>query len=105
MERRSPRSRIDLWMEARARELARGARERCAADYGIGITGIAGPGGGSEEKPVGLVHSALADKNGTRHWRILHFGDRELVRQRSVTAALDRLRRRLLEELERRDSR
>jgi nicotinamide-nucleotide amidase len=88
-----------------ARELARGARERCAADYGIGITGIAGPGGGSEEKPVGLVHSALADENGTRHWRILHFGDRELVRQRSVTAALDRLRRRLLEELERRDSR
>jgi nicotinamide-nucleotide amidase len=89
--------------EELSRALARGARERCAADYGIGITGIAGPGGGSEEKPVGLVHSALADETGTQHWRILHFGDRELVRRRSVTAALDRLRRRLLDELERRD--
>jgi nicotinamide-nucleotide amidase len=81
-----------------SRELARGARARCGADYGIGITGIAGPGGGSVEKPVGLVHLALDDGIGSAHWRLLLLGDRHLVRWRAVTAALDRLRRKLLEE-------
>jgi nicotinamide-nucleotide amidase len=80
-----------------ARALARGVRERCEADYGIGITGIAGPSGGAPEKPVGLVHIALDDDVDNNHWRLLQFGDRQLVRRRSVTAALDHLRRRLLE--------
>lgn len=80
-----------------ARELAAGARRVCEADFGIGITGIAGPGGGTAEKPVGLVHLAVADAAGVHDWRTLQFGDRELVRARTVTAALDRLRRRLLE--------
>jgi nicotinamide-nucleotide amidase len=80
-----------------ARELARGVRKRCDADHGIAITGIAGPAGGTAEKPVGLVHIALDDEAGTNHWRLLQFGDRQLVRRRSVTAALDGLRRRLLE--------
>lgn len=84
-----------------ASELALGARERCGADYGIGITGVAGPGGGSPEKPVGLVHLALADRDGAAAWHVLHPGDRESIRRRTVTAALDRLRRRLLERTER----
>jgi nicotinamide-nucleotide amidase len=80
-----------------ADELARGARARCGADYGIGITGIAGPGGGSAQKPVGLVHLALAERSGTETWRLLQSGDRNLVRHRTVATALDRLRRRLLD--------
>jgi nicotinamide-nucleotide amidase len=84
--------------EAVARELAVEVRRRCATDFGIGITGIAGPGGGTPEKPVGLVHSALATDAMVLHWRTLHFGDRELVRRRTVTAALDRLRRVLVGE-------
>jgi len=80
-----------------ARSLAQGARRKCGADYGIGITGIAGPGGGSEEKPVGLVHVALAEnEQRTEHWRLEQIGGRDLVRRRTVVFALDRLRRALL---------
>jgi len=77
--------------------LARGARRRCGADYGIGITGIAGPGGATEGKPVGLVHVAIAeDEHRAEHWRLQQIGGRELVRRRTVVFALDRLRRALL---------
>jgi len=80
-----------------ARCLAQGARRRCGADYGVGITGVAGPGGGTEEKPVGLVHVAIAeDDQRTEHWKIQQIGGRELVRRRTVVFALDRLRRALL---------
>lgn len=79
-----------------ARCLAQGARSRCGADYGIGITGVAGPGGGTEGKPVGLVHVAIAeDDQRTEHWKIQQIGGRELVRRRTVVFALDRLRRAL----------
>lgn len=78
------------------RELARGARERCSADIGVGITGIAGPGGAGRDKPVGLVHLAIAEEREVHHWRTLQFGDRNLVRHRTVTATLDRLRRLLM---------
>ncbi len=79
-----------------ARALAEGARQRCRSDYGLGITGIAGPGGGTPDKPVGLVHLALADPGTTEHWRVEVIGDRQLIRRRSVVFALDRLRRQLL---------
>ena len=79
-----------------ARDMARGVRHRAKTDFGIAVTGIAGPGGGSEEKPVGLVYVALADDSHTEHKRLMIPGDRELVRWRASQAALDMLRRRLI---------
>jgi nicotinamide-nucleotide amidase len=80
-----------------ARELAAGVRSRCDADIGIGITGIAGPAGGTADKPVGLVYLAIDDDGGTLHHELRLTGDREAVRRRAVAVALDRLRRRLLD--------
>jgi nicotinamide-nucleotide amidase len=75
-----------------ARALAEGARERLGADVGVGITGIAGPGGGSEEKPVGTVHIALATPTGTKD-RLVHLpGDREMIRFYASQLALDMVR-------------
>lgn len=78
-------------------ELAAGARERCRSDVGLAVTGIAGPSGGMPHKPVGLVHFAISDGDGTYHWSVRFSGDRRLIRERTVAYALDRLRRRLLE--------
>jgi nicotinamide-nucleotide amidase len=79
-----------------ARALARGARSALASDHGIGITGVAGPSGGSEAKPVGLVHLALAGPAGETHLRVVFPGDRERVRRYSSQLALEMLRRALL---------
>jgi nicotinamide-nucleotide amidase len=73
--------------------LADGIRKRTGATLGIGITGIAGPGGGAPEKPVGLVHIGIADERGPREKAIRFPGDRERIRIYATYAALDTLRR------------
>jgi len=78
------------------RALASGAREATGASIGVGITGIAGPGGGTEEKPVGTVWIA-SDLNGAVEARRLRLiGDRAEVRQRAAQAAMEMVRRRLV---------
>lgn len=76
-----------------AQALAQGIRSRIGATLGIGITGIAGPSGGSPEKPVGLVYIALADAAGSRDRTLRFPGDRERIRWHASQAALDMLRR------------
>jgi nicotinamide-nucleotide amidase len=75
-------------------QMAVGVRKRLAADIGIAITGIAGPGGGTTEKPVGLVWIAV-DAAETKARRFQLFGDRTEIRQRAAQAALEMLRRTL----------
>ena len=76
--------------------LAENIRELCNADIGVGVTGIAGPGGGTEEKPVGLVYVAVT--NGHKHDVVQRrfFGDRERVRRWASQQALDMVRRMLM---------
>jgi len=76
--------------------MADGIRKRAQSDFGISVTGIAGPDGGSKEKPVGLVYIALSDEAHTESKRLMLPGDRQLVRWRASQAALDLLRRRLI---------
>lgn len=82
--------------EACARAMAEGARDRFDSDLGVAVTGIAGPGGGSDEKPVGTVHFALATPAGTLHRERRFFPPREVVRRGAAWAALDMVRRWLL---------
>jgi nicotinamide-nucleotide amidase len=79
-----------------AEAMAEGIRKRAETDFGLSITGIAGPGGGTDEKPVGTVFIALANEIKTEHRKLNLPGDRQLIRWRSSQAALDLLRRRLL---------
>src|SRR4249920_1781857 len=77
-----------------AAAMARGIRERANVSVGLSVTGIAGPGGGTETKPVGLVYIGLDDGTNrpiTREFRF--YGDRNVIKQRSSQAALDLLRR------------
>ncbi len=78
-----------------ARAMAAGGRARYGADYGIGVTGIAGPGGGSEEKPVGTVHVALAGPGDgdLEHRKVRFPGGRGRVRRQTSQLALELLRR------------
>jgi nicotinamide-nucleotide amidase len=82
--------------EAIAREMAEGARRQTGADYAISVTGIAGPGGGSADKPVGTVWMALADAAGTLTQRRLNSFDRETFKYVTTQQGLEMLRRRLL---------
>ena len=76
-----------------ARAMARGALVRSAADIAVAVTGIAGPGGGTEDKPVGLVHLAVARQGGDiRHRREVFAGDRADVREQTVETALEMIR-------------
>ena len=79
-----------------AAALAEGARDRCSSTIGVGITGVAGPTGGSAEKPVGLVFHAIADEDGTDVVERLFTGDRERVRRFASQQALDMIRRKLM---------
>lgn len=80
-----------------AEEMAAGAVRAFGADVGVATTGIAGPGGGSADKPVGLVWFAIADATGTTSWSLHLFGDRQGVRTRATLAALDAVRRHILD--------
>ncbi len=82
------------------RAMAAGAAARAAADHALAITGVAGPSGGSAEKPVGTVWVGLAGRDGTISRHAVFPGDREGVRERSARAAMDLLRRSLLGETE-----
>ena len=75
-----------------ATALADGIRHRAGSMLGVGITGIAGPGGGSEEKPVGTVHIALSSAAGVKERRMHFPGDREMIRIQASQAALDMVR-------------
>jgi nicotinamide-nucleotide amidase len=79
-----------------ARAMAEGTRARFAADLAVATTGISGPGGGSDAKPVGLVHIALADALGTHSDRYVFPLDRTRHRALTAQVALDWIRRRLL---------
>ena len=78
-----------------AKAMAEGVRKLANSTYGIGITGIAGPGGGTEEKPVGLVYIALADDTQTTVRKLIFPGDRQFIRTLAVNSALDLVRRRI----------
>ncbi|HLJ89877.1 MAG TPA: competence/damage-inducible protein A [Candidatus Angelobacter sp.] len=79
-----------------AAALAEGIRDRCKSTIGVGITGIAGPGGGSEEKPVGLVFHAVADDSSTEVVERQYPGDRDRIRNWAAQQALDMIRRKLM---------
>ena len=78
-----------------AEAMAEGVRRRCGADFGLSVTGIAGPTGGSEAKPVGLVYTGLADEDGTVVEEQRLRGDRLMIKERAAQWALYLLFRRL----------
>ena len=81
-----------------ARLLAIGIAFRFDSTYGIGVTGIAGPGGGSEEKPVGLVYLAVAGPGGCVVEKVNYIGSRSIIRYRASQTVLNMLRMRILSE-------
>jgi PncC family amidohydrolase len=81
-----------------AEVMALGVMRRSGSDYGLSITGIAGPDGGTTAKPVGIVFTGLAWRHGAAVEKNVFFGKREIVKFQSAQKALDMLRRKLLEE-------
>ncbi|MGL5648379.1 MAG: competence/damage-inducible protein A [Clostridium sp.] len=77
-------------------EMAEGIRNRCNSSIGVSTTGIAGPGGGTEEKPVGLVYIAVATESGAVVSKNIFNGDRNSVRRKACLKALDMIRREIL---------
>ncbi|HEK85113.1 MAG TPA: CinA family protein, partial [Candidatus Aminicenantes bacterium] len=80
-----------------AAAMAKGVREKAGADIGLSTTGIAGPGGGTMEKPVGLVYIGLASSDGVKVERCLFKGQREQIKYQATQKALDMLRLKLME--------
>ena len=80
-----------------AMAMANGIRTRASVDIGIGVTGIAGPDGGTPEKPVGMVCISTASVAGTRVRTFRFVGGREMVKFQASQAGLDMVRRMLLE--------
>jgi nicotinamide-nucleotide amidase len=78
-----------------AAAMATGVRDRIGADVGVSVTGIAGPGGGSAEKPVGLVYVGVSAPNGERTIEFNYPADREAIRSRAAVTALHLVRRQL----------
>lgn len=74
--------------EHTAREMADGVRKKANADIGIAVTGIAGPGGGTKEKPVGLVYIGVAAKDNVEAHKFIFSGDRDAVRKSTVENAI-----------------
>ena len=79
-----------------ARAMAEGARARLGADVAVSVTGIAGPAGGTEQKPVGTVWFAVASPGGTESRRVIFPGSRKEIRERAAQTALFQINRRLL---------
>jgi nicotinamide-nucleotide amidase len=79
-----------------AAALAEGIRYRCESTFGVGITGVAGPAGGTADKPVGLVFHAIAGDSGTEVVQRNFPGDRKRIRRFASTMALDMLRKKLM---------
>jgi nicotinamide-nucleotide amidase len=77
--------------EEAVRAMAEGARSRFATELAVAVSGIAGPGGGTADKPVGTVHFAWAAPSGTTAARRIFAGSRESVRRQTVALALERL--------------
>ena len=82
--------------EQTAREMAQGSRRVAGTDYALAVTGIAGPDGGTAEKPVGLVYVALDSARGCEVVQLHLNGDRQRIRMRTALSALDLLRKELL---------
>ncbi len=81
-----------------AEAMASGVRKLCGADIGISATGISGPDGGTDEKPVGLVYIGLSDRSGTASRKFHFFRNRNLHREMTTQAALNMIRLKLLKQ-------
>lgn len=76
-------------------EMAEGARRHSGADWAVAVSGIAGPGGGSRDKPVGLVWFSVAGPDGVQAFSRVFAGDRDAVRQQTVATALTQTQMRI----------